>query len=481
MRRKFVSNLIVLLALNFLIKPFYILGIEAEVQNRVGAEVYGSYFALISFSFLLNIILDMGITNYNTRNISRHQQLIGKHFTGIVSLRLLLFSVYSILLLGCGLMLGYSSYQLGILTILGLNQGLAAFIMYLRSNLTALHRFRADSLMSVLDRALLIAMMAVLLWGGVVGDRFHIEWFVYGQMISYGIAAIVGFGLVLWRTGFIKFRFDWPFMIVILRKSWPYALLVFLMMIYYRTDSVMLERLHPDGAFEAGVYAMGFRIFEAGNMIAYLFAILLLPIFSRMIKQNQNVRPLVSLSFKILFSTSLVVAIACFLFDEPLLLLRYHEHTAEAAPVFGLLMISFIGVCITYVFGTLLTSAGKLKSLNIIAATGMVLNVTLNLVLIPEWGALGCAAASCFTWGLVALSQLVLVRRIFAFPLSTRFLLSTSSFVCLCLLFGWVSTIIEGTWMLRVGIVVAGGIVASIGTGMLSIRPLLNLISQRSN
>ena len=50
MQKKFVVNLALLLFLNLLVKPFYILGIDAEVQNQVGAEDYGMYFSIFSFS-----------------------------------------------------------------------------------------------------------------------------------------------------------------------------------------------------------------------------------------------------------------------------------------------------------------------------------------------------------------------------------------------------------------------------------------------
>jgi len=75
----FVFNIFFLLFLNLLIKPFWVLGIDVGVQNRVGAEQYGLYFAVFNFTFLFNTILDMGITNFNNRNIARHNHLLQKH------------------------------------------------------------------------------------------------------------------------------------------------------------------------------------------------------------------------------------------------------------------------------------------------------------------------------------------------------------------------------------------------------------------
>ena len=51
MQRKFVTNLALVLALNLLIKPFWILGIDRAVQNAVGTEQYGFYYAIFNFSF----------------------------------------------------------------------------------------------------------------------------------------------------------------------------------------------------------------------------------------------------------------------------------------------------------------------------------------------------------------------------------------------------------------------------------------------
>ena len=70
MKRKFVTNLALVLFLNLLVKPFWIFGIDRTVQNVVGSEGYGFYFSLFSLSLLLNIFLDFGITNFNNRSIA---------------------------------------------------------------------------------------------------------------------------------------------------------------------------------------------------------------------------------------------------------------------------------------------------------------------------------------------------------------------------------------------------------------------------
>ncbi len=58
MQRIFFSNLVLMMFLNLLIKPIALFGIDATVQNRVGAAEYGLYFSLLNFSVILNMLLD---------------------------------------------------------------------------------------------------------------------------------------------------------------------------------------------------------------------------------------------------------------------------------------------------------------------------------------------------------------------------------------------------------------------------------------
>ncbi|HRF79768.1 MAG TPA: polysaccharide biosynthesis C-terminal domain-containing protein, partial [Flavobacteriales bacterium] len=69
--------------------------------------------------------------------------------------------------------------------------------------------------------------------------------------------------------------------------------------------------------------------------------------------------------------------------------------------------------CSTYVFGTLLTAGGRLRELNWMAGCGALINVGINLVLIPRMQAEGAAWASLVTQVLTALVQIVLAARLY--------------------------------------------------------------------
>ncbi len=420
MKRKFATNLILLLSLNLLVKPFWIFGIDRTVQNLVGAGEYGLFYSLFNFSLLLNIVLDFGLTSFNNREISRHSQLISKYFSNIVVIKVLLAVAYAVLCLGAAIVMGYNGRQFYLLSLLILNQFISSFILYLRSNLSGLQLFKTDSAISVLDRFLMILICSVLLWGNISGLHFTIEWFIYAQTASYLITMIVTFLLVLPKTTFFKFRFDKVFLISILKHSYPYALLTLLMTLYTRVDSVMLERLLPMGNVESGIYAQAFRIVDAVNMIPFLFAGLLLPMFSKMIKNQEPTQSLIGFSFSLLFIPAFAFTVSCIVYRSELMQLLYHQHTAESSSLLGILMISFLFIAINYIFGTLLTANGSIKQLNYIALLGVVVSLVLNISLIPIYKSVGAAIANLITQFVVALFQVFLTFKLFNYKVKAR-------------------------------------------------------------
>ncbi|MCF6364936.1 MAG: oligosaccharide flippase family protein [Bacteroidales bacterium] len=437
MRKKFIINLIFLVSLNLLIKPFWIFGIDMTVQNTVGASEYGFYFALFNFSLLLNIFLDLGITNFNNRNIAQHNQLLSKHFSNIVGLKFLLGLLYVFLILGGAFFIGYNERQIKFLFILAGNQFLLSLILYMRSNISGLHLFKTDSILSVLDRLLMILIVGYLLL--YKREIFKVDWLIYAQSASYIITAIVAFLIVRAKSIGLKLYFNVQFFRAILRKSYPYALLVLLMTSYTRIDSVMLERLLEDGDTQTGIYAHGFRILDAASQYALLFATLLLPMFAKMLVKKENITRLVKISFLLLVIPALIIAINLFFYKNDIVYVLYNEHIKESGKVFGILILGFIPIAVSYIFGTLLTANGNLKELNIMAGIGVILNLLLNFLLIPKMEAYGAALASLITQALTATMQVYIAHKVFGFKPGYKIILSIIAFTAWIILTAYIS------------------------------------------
>jgi O-antigen/teichoic acid export membrane protein len=479
MQKKFITNLILLLVLNLLIKPFWILGIDRAVQNAVSPGDYGLYYALFNFSFLFNILLDFGVTNFNNKNIAQHQHLLSKHVPSIIMLRIMLGCLYFVGTILSAFVLGYGGYQIMLVALLGLNQFLASFILYLRSNLAGLHLFKTDSIISVLDRLIMILFCSILLWGGIRGAEtpFRIEWYIYCQTAAYFVTCLVALVLVLDKAGMKKLSWNPAFFLVILKKSYPYGILVLLMTFYNRIDAVMLERMLPDGKIQSSIYASAYRLLDAANMIAYLFAGLLLPLFARMLKLREKIEDLVKLSVSLLMVLSLGSAIATWFFAKEITQLLYAHHVTESAQVLSLLMACFVFVSLTYVFGTLLTANGNLRELNLMAGAGMLLNIGLNIILIPNYKALGSAMSSLITQSLMALIQIYIAYRKFNFRINYGLFIKISTFAISLFLVGWIlKTFWVSNWIQQFAIFCSCALICTLLTGLIKPRALLRTI-----
>jgi O-antigen/teichoic acid export membrane protein len=476
MQKTFIKNLALLLALNLLIKPFWVFGIEREVQEVVKTENYGLYFALFNFSFLLNILLDFGITNFNNKNIAQNNHLITKHFSSILVLKLMLGVAFMVVTLLAGMLLGYNSDQIHLLTMMGLNQFLAFMIMYLRSNLAGLHLFATDSIISVLDRTLMIIFCSILLWGNVLDHPMTIDLFVYTQTFSYLLTTLITLFIVMRKAKFTRLKWNYPFFILILKKSLPFAILVLLMTFYNRVDAVMLERMLPDGALESGIYASAYRVLDSANMFSFLFAGLLLPMFARMLRYKESVEQLVKLAFSILITPAVVVVVASLLYSEDIMGMLYKQHVAESAGVFSIIMGCFVATSLTYIFGTLLTANGNLMQLNLMAASGMGLNLLLNIILIPHYKAIGAAYSSVITQFITALLQIYLAQRIFKFRVNYRLLMQLVIFVLSVFMIGILCKNLFDDWLKGILVLLIGGTLSAFAIGLLHVKSIFRIM-----
>lgn len=429
MQQKFLNNLILMVLLNLLVKPFAIFGIDAEVQNRIGPEEYGLYFSLLNFTYFFNIILDLGITNYNTKYVAQHPHLVKRYMGKILPLRMLLFFIYVLITISLALVLGYEGRQFVFLGVLIFNQFLVSVIQYLRSYFAGLMLFKVDTILSVLDKTLLIFLAGYLLYSASFEGSFKLSWFIGAQTVSYLITVMFAVSLLIWKIGIPRMKWSPAFNSVILRKSFPYAILILLMMLYNRVDAVMIERLHPSGSKEAGIYAQAFRILDAFVMFGMLFTNLLYPIFSRLIKERVSVKPLLDSASRLLFAFALAGSIGSFCYPAQILGLIYTGDLHEVVPVYQWVMLSFIPICIIMVFGTLLTANGSMKTLNYLSLFGLILNIILNFSFIRMWGAWGASLATLMTQGGIAVAQLFFVWKYFELGFGIRQLLRYTGFI----------------------------------------------------
>ncbi len=373
--------------------------IDRIAQNSLGAA-YGEYFIILNLSLIFNIVLDVGIQNYNNTKVAGNSLFFKENFKSILLAKLSLSALYFVLIAMIGI---HRKMDTELLMIIGLNQVITSFILYFRSNISGLQKFTIDSLLSISDKSFAIIFCLIFYFMKKI-DIYH-----------FAIGQIAGSITTLLIAGFLNIRYYSALgnpgysgkinFIAVLKKSIPYALLFALMGFYTRADVMMMDWLldKKDAVFHSSIYAQSFRLLDAACMFAMLFSGLLLPMFSKLLADGKDIKPLTELSIKMLMVIAIPIAFVAHFFNFKIVNALYHfsdPYGLDAilsAKVFSNIMLCFVPMCLIYTFGTLLTAKGDIKSMNIFAIIALTVNIGLNTYLIPKYQSYGASFSSLIT------------------------------------------------------------------------------------
>ncbi len=344
--------------------------------------------------------------------MSQNSSTPAKHFAYRLGAKLSLSLLYSLVIVIMASVVAYETKFWRLLPwIIGI-QIFQSISIFLRSHFSINKLYSWDSLLSILDKLLMIIWLGSLIY--IQRENIDIldfaKVFFWSNVISCGVILL----LLINRLEIVGLSFSWNYTKDLLRKSFPFALVFLLMTLYTRMDAFMLERLLDDDSYNAGVYAAGFRIYDAVNMIGYLFATLLLPMFSAIIGRAKALSQLVNTGFQMISFIAVTVALICIGFKEEIMTLVYTDTNTAYYNSFAWLSGSFVFVCMGYIFGTLITAGRDLRVFNMILLSGIFVNWTCNLFLIPKMGAEGAALATFITQCCVGMAQIFLAFSLFS-------------------------------------------------------------------
>jgi O-antigen/teichoic acid export membrane protein len=428
MRSQFLKNLFLLQGLNLIIKPFWLLVIDRTAQNILG-NTYGEYYIALNLTLVLSILLDIGIQNFNNTHVASDASFFKQNFKSLFSIKILLSLIYFAIVFIIG---SFKNVQSSILLILLISQILSSFVLYLRSNINGLHHYKIDSFLSVSDKTFAILFCFAFYYS----NHVNIFYFAIAQLL----ALFLNFLIAL----FINIKFynqlpespktsDAPTLKMLIVKSFPFAMLFALMALYTRLDVLLMNILLDNPSFYSALYAQSYRLLDASSMFAMLFAGLLLPMYSKLISQKEDVKPLTQTASTILSLIAIVVSMSAILFDESIMKILYKYQNLEdlklSVKIFRMIMLSFIPISFVFIFSTLLTAQKDIKFLITAALIALLLNLALNMYLIPRIQAYGASIAALLTQLTFALLCTIRCYQLFHFKLDLKKLLKYSVFI----------------------------------------------------
>jgi O-antigen/teichoic acid export membrane protein len=221
-----------------------------------------------------------------------------------------------------------------------------------------------------------------------------------GVLWTSVFSAAVGF-ILNWIFGKkeaqIKLQFDFSVWKKILRKTWPLATTIILNLIYQKGDIITLS-LFKD-VTEVGVYGAAYRTIEVIGTIPYMFAGVMLPLFT-LNWLNKNLaffEKLIqkSFDFMIILSIPLIVG-AQFTATEVIKLIAGDDFSGGGLPL-QILMISIALLFVSCIFSHVIIAIDKQKKVIGLYLFTAISSVVLYLLLIPKFSYLGASLVTVYS------------------------------------------------------------------------------------
>src|SRR6476620_112893 len=186
---KFYSSLLLLITLNAIIKPFWIFGIDRQVQNITGTVEYGTYFSLLNLSIVFGFLLDWGLTNFVNRELAARKTELQEHLVSFFLLKLLFTVVDTGVVLIVALLSGVKRWDIlgGVIAI----QFLTFLFLFLRNIITANQWFTTDAWLSVLDKSVMILIAGSFIFMPAIFGSINIDKFLLAQILSTTMAIVI--------------------------------------------------------------------------------------------------------------------------------------------------------------------------------------------------------------------------------------------------------------------------------------------------
>lgn len=415
-----------LVFLNLLIKPVWVFLIDRKVQLEVGHEVYGQYFACLALSYVLLFIADAGLSTLMNRELAGDPQHALRPY---LRLKLGMLMVYGFVCFLTAAATGL--HQWTFLAYVALIQGLTSLYVFLRNILTAHQQFSADAVFSVIDKTLMILFCGALLYLPF-SEGLSLERFL--QIQTFCTALAVGaISVFLLRRHWLAGERPLSY-VSLLRQVLPFGVIILLQSLHFRLDGFLLERLHPQGAAEAGIYAAAYRLLDAGNMAGYMVASFLVPFVARHRRDPALIAAAVLRTRDVLLLPSLALVAFALYFSPWLTRLLYHQSDTYLPHVLLLVLAALPAYYLVQVYGSVLTATGRLRAFIYVLTGSVAVNVVLNLILIPSYGAAGSAWAALASQYLGAAGCLLAAQQVLRIPLNPRSILRYGSCAGLLLL-----------------------------------------------
>ncbi|MEO6796257.1 MAG: flippase [Candidatus Dormibacter sp.] len=356
--------------------------------RHLGDERYGRFAAMVVYVTLVGVIADLGLQTIFIRDVSRDHDLFRRYLGNLVSVRLLLAIVALVVLAAALRVLSPALFP----------YTLAAFALLLTTSYSSLlrgvfyirGRLGYEAIAIVVEAVLLLILT-------IYAISRHASWdaFLWVYAASYLFTCLFTLAVLRWRwQEGITPRFEPRLLRALLLAGLPLALGFTITTIYAQLDIVLLQVLKN---FQmVGWYSAANKYVDAVAWIPQSAMGAVFPALAMLSKgDHRRLAFAYEKSYKMLALIALPLAVGIAITAASIVhLTRGFE---QSIPALQILAPSIALLFVNNAFIYSLTAINRQADFTRLALVTLVVNVILNVGLIPPFGYLGAAVASTLT------------------------------------------------------------------------------------
>ncbi len=377
------------------------------IARFIGVENTGSYFFALSFTTIFVVFVDLGFTNVLVREGAKYRDKISDYLSTILSVKILLGLVTYILMVFILNLLGYSGQIKSLIYLSGVT------MLFDSLHLTMYGVFRARGDFRFEAGSIMISQFVTLILGSIF---LYLQLPLIFLILAFTIPSVLNAlfaGFVLMKKFSISLvpRFDRVIFKHIAKITIPFAIASILARFYSYADSMILSKIAT--LTDIGFYAIPYKITFAFQFIPLALVASLYPKFS---EQFLSDRTRLSQSFlnsvRYLLIIVLPISVGVGVLSRDIILLLYTEMYLPSVLPLQILLGGLLFSFVSFPIGAFLNACDRQKTQTKIVAFVLIVNILLNLLLIPKLGIVGAAISASIGNFLLTVLGLREVRKI---------------------------------------------------------------------
>ena len=370
------------------------------LARHLGDDGYGRYTTLIAYSALVSVIADLGLSPLYTRETARHPGRLPDYLATLLSGKVLLAAaatvIFAVALAAAGLGgLIASGAALLVLT---------TYANLLRNTFYALGRLEFEAIAILAE----IAIQAGLILAGARTGK-GVSFFVWAYAASFAFTCLYSLTVItIFRLGRLRLGFDRALFFSWLRLAFPFALGAFLTNLYFRADVPILQHFKPFE--EVGWYQFAYKPFESLQFVPLAVQAVAYPLLGVYFRES---RPQLGVAyarfFKVLVLLGWPLTVGTFVLAAPVG--RLFQLFPQSIPSLRILALAIVFLFANSAFTAMLYAVDRQDLFAWATGIAVVVNVGLNLALIPSYGYLAASAVTVVTEAAFSVAGWLFVAR----------------------------------------------------------------------